>query len=194
MTKGIYSGQDNIQLSEMVQDLYRSHEAAKGAPIEVVEIQEPPAAAQVVSQSATIQDLSKITHISQISGAVGQTPPQTTYFTTNKGKYKLDLDTSAFYPTPATMISAKKFKENYAKQLASLIYNDQDELNFEQLIKVVHLVNLTKSQPGLIKVTSAKFSRMLPTIVRCMNEFFSKNYQVLSGIEGMFNGASKVPE
>ena len=184
MHKGLFSEEDNKSLAETIQELQRSHSEP---PVEIVDLPQESELEKKAKQ-ARLDELNKITHISQLKNVQGEAPHRKVYFTTGKGKYKLDLDNSPLKPSPSVMLSYKSFETNYSKQLDAMIYNDQDELDVGKLIGLIQMVSLVKNNKDLIQVKSSKLSRTLPVIVKCINAFFVKNRSVIFGMEQMFNG------
>ena len=184
MHKGLFNEEDNKSLAETIKELQRTHTET---PVEIIDLPQESTLENKVEQ-ARLDELNKITHISQLKNVQGEAPHRKVYFTTGKGKYKLDLDNSPLKPSPAVMLSYKTFEVNYAKQLDSMIYNDKDDLDAEKLIGLIQMVSLVKGTKDLIQVKSTKLSRTLPTIVKCINAFFVKNRSVIFGMEQMFNG------
>lgn len=188
MHKGLFTDQDNVDLAELIkakQGTAQHTDQPEAVPVlsdeEFAKIQE----------EQRLAELNKITHVSQLQTLQRRPDTRKAYFTTGKAKYKMDLDHSGLAPSGVTMLSYKSFEVNYLKQLNSVIYNEKDELDPDKLIRLIQMVSHLKDPKDLIQIKSGKFSRTLPLIVKCLNEFFRKNHSVIYGMEQMFNGIGK---
>lgn len=112
---------------------------------------------------------------------------QEKYFTPFSSKFIYNIDSTVFTPTSLVMLSGKRFEEKYLKQLESIIFTAEEELNTSQLFALVHLFSFINKKQYPIKITSSKFIGMLPKIVATLNLFVSKNYSILYSVYTMAN-------
>lgn len=109
------------------------------------------------------------------------------YFTPYSSKYIYNIDGTVFTPTTLVMLSGKKFEEKYLKQLESIIFTAEEELNTDQLLTLVHLFSFINKKQYPIKITSSKLIKMIPKVVSTLNIFVNKNYSILYSIYTMAN-------
>lgn len=114
------------------------------------------------------------------------------YFTVGKGKFKFSIDNTIFTPSTLTLLGGKKFEERYVKQLEQFIFTDKEELNPDTLIHLIFMMDFIKKDNFPITITTGKHRHFINKIVNSMNNFFKKNYSVLSSIHVMFSGMNQM--
>lgn len=133
------------------------------------------------------------TNIHQVLEQLNASRMNLKYFTHTKGKVKFDIDKTILEPSITTSLAGKKFDEAYKKQLNSIVYTSEEELNVMSLSQLVSVYQIIDKGFYPINITSAKHKRKIIPIIVALNEFFNKNQQVISGIYRMMSAQSVVP-
>jgi len=116
-----------------------------------------------------------------------------TYFTykKSKGSTVLVLDDTEIVPNGSVILAGKKAKEKYIKQLEKLLYTKDEELDFDNMVKVLLYYNLCLNNKGPICLVSKKFPKKITTFVDALNKFYSSNEKTLNSILEMMNSKNK---
>lgn len=119
--------------------------------------------------------------------------PEGKIFTPYKGKMVFSLE-GVFVPTPVVLLSGKNFQAKYLKQLEALIFNDEEEIDPDKLIHLIMLTSYVKMGNLPIQIVCNKYPKHKDRIVSAMNEFFTKNYNVLSSMCDMFTSTTSIAQ
>lgn len=135
------------------------------------------------------------THISQLNQLKGnvvyQEKTQEKVYFSQGGKTKpsLCLEDTGLSPHPSLFFK-KNFEENYYNQLSSLIFNNESEPSKALMTNLITVYDLASKSKTPINLTSRKFVRMLPTVCKLWNNFFSEHKPILDSINAMVHNYS----
>lgn len=181
MTSPLYTKEDNQQLDKDMSQLVSTQTLIQST-------ETPPDESLSTSVPEGLP-----TNIHQILQHINSSRKNTQYFTHTKGKVKFDIDKTILEPSVATVLSGKNFEKAYVRQLNSIVYTNDEELNIVSLTQLVSLYEIIEKGLYPINLVSAKHKRKIVPIIVALNAFFNTNNQVISGIYRMMSSQTVTP-
>lgn len=106
-------------------------------------------------------------------------------FTIAKTSHKYNLDDSLLMPTTATLLSGKKFRDNYRKQLNKVIWSPDNVDNINALIEVSVLWSYITIDQYPLTLHISGYKKKRKEIIEVLNDFFNYNKTIIANIYRM---------
>ena len=186
MAKTLYTKQDNVELNEHLSTL--NDKIVTESKISVTEKEH----LDDSNNTSTI-NLNNNELFNDIKDIFTNQKPQSKvkiFFTQKKGAISFNIDNTIFTPNPMVCLNSKRFEDKYLQQLESYIFNNEDELNPDNLITLIYITDIIQKGLTPITIVTGKYRYLLPKIISVLNKYFRENYSVLFSIYTMFNGTT----
>jgi len=186
VAKTLYTKQDNVELNEHLSTL--NDKIVTESKISVTEKEH----LDDSNNTSTI-NLNNNELFNDIKDIFTNQKPQSKvkiFFTQKKGAISFNIDNTIFTPNPMVCLNSKRFEDKYLQQLESYIFNNEDELNPDNLITLIYITDIIQKGLTPITIVTGKYRYLLPKIISVLNKYFRENYSVLFSIYTMFNGTT----
>jgi len=202
---GIYTKSDNTELSNTIAKVLSKRELLEDSTVDSFfksdtegHVDKLNSTETVYVESKPTPDVDNTTLFKEIetiaTSNVMSKKQNLIFFSSIKGNATFNIDKSVFIPNKVVMLSNKTFYSKYMLQLESMIFNNKDNLGVENLFSFIYLMDYIVKDRYPVLITTGKFKRLLPTIVKVLNDFFNKHYSAVNGIYTMFKGVSEIPK
>ena len=106
-------------------------------------------------------------------------------FTAKKKSLSIVLNDLTIFPNKLTLMSGKKFKDHYRKQLNSIIYNSNETMNVESLIEISVLWSYVHDGLHPVQLKVKGYKKKQAEMMEVLNDFFYLNKVIIGNIHRM---------